>query len=122
MSDIAPSTLLAPYLRRYVNEFLGPISRLAPGTLPVVKIRMASIHRAVGFALILSVLLMLSGFPLGHWLALAGPLLVSTGGLMAILFILLLCITSRFRPASVEFGNLRTFRDISTLLAARSDT
>src|ERR1051325_217542 len=30
VAEIAPSTLLAPYTCRYVNQFMGPISWLAP--------------------------------------------------------------------------------------------
>ena len=37
--DITPSASISPFTRRYSRVFLGEISRLAPGALPLVKIR-----------------------------------------------------------------------------------
>lgn len=39
VDTLRPSASITPYLNRYPNTFLGPISRLAPNMLPLVKVR-----------------------------------------------------------------------------------
>jgi hypothetical protein len=45
--EIAPSTQLAPYTRRYHDVFLVQLSRLAPGALPLVSIRKPILDTAI---------------------------------------------------------------------------
>jgi len=112
VSDIAPSTPLAPFLRRYVEVFLGPISRLAPGALPPVKIHAPLYHAAVlGFFVSWLILLV------GGLLSSRFPQAALLGVLAAGIFYALIWIAAKSRPPSVEFGNLMTFRDLASLLA-----
>jgi hypothetical protein len=111
--EIAPSTPLAPYLRRYADVFLGPISRLAPGALPPVRIRTpvydgALLGSGVGW------LAALIGACAGlWWLVAAGAVLFGLG--YALTWYASRCLL----PASVGFGDLRTFRDLAVVVTVR---
>ena len=106
-AEIAPSTLLAPYTRRYVMQFMGPISWLAPGALPIARIRQPLYDAG------------LLCYPVGGALAIIGScsgpsLLMVAGCLMCIASIPLTWIAARcMLPSRVEFGELRTFRDLA---------
>jgi hypothetical protein len=109
-NEIAPSTPLAPYFRRHTNVFLGPVSRLAPGALPPVRI-----HNPLYDAALL-------GSGVGLLTALIGacvsPWLVAVGVFLFVLGWALTWYAARWRlPASVEFGELRTFRDLAVVVA-----
>lgn len=39
VNALRPSASIAPYLNRYPNTFLDPVSRLAPNRLPLIKVR-----------------------------------------------------------------------------------
>lgn len=109
--DIAPSTPLAPYLRRHLALFLGPISRLAPGALPLVRVR-AILYEAASCALVAGALCLVVGPCIGL------PLLTARGGFLFVLAYSLIWIAKRLiLPASVEFGRLRTFRDLALVIA-----
>jgi hypothetical protein len=108
--EIAPSTPLAPYFRRHTNVFLGPVSRLAPGALPPVRI-LNPLYDAA-----------LLGSGVGLLAALIGacvsPWLVAVGAFLFVLGWALTWYAARWRlPASVEFGELRTFRDLAVVVA-----
>jgi hypothetical protein len=113
--EIAPSTLLAPYTRQYAGLFLGPISWLAPGTLPMVWVRQPL--RDAG----------LLSFPIGVALSIIGgcsglDLLVAFGILVVITGFALAWIDALWlAPASVEIGDLRTFRDLARVIAEGGD-
>jgi hypothetical protein len=91
--------------------FLGPISRLAPGALPLVQIRTpiedaAAWGMAAGFGCLIAAAC--SGWlvlALAGGLIFAASLLVSLAGTRYMLF------------ASVQFGELQTFRDLAIVLA-----
>jgi hypothetical protein len=113
--EIAPSTPLAPYTRRYCPLFLGPIARLAPGVLPDVQIHTPLYDAAIS-GMGIGFLLMRLGF-LMAWLFNV-YVLIPLGG-----FVLLVCHAATWvtgqclLPSSVEFGELRTFRDLATAIA-----
>ncbi len=108
--EIGPSTPLAPYFRRHTYVFLGLVSQLAPGALPPVRI-----HNPLYDAALL-------GVGVGWLAALIGacvsPWLVAVGAFLFVLGWALTWYAARWRlPASVEFGELRTFRDLAVVVA-----
>jgi hypothetical protein len=107
---VTPSSPLDAYTRRYLGVFLGPISRLAPNALPAVKVSTPWYD------------LSLAGFLLGLLTAFAGwfvsPLAAAAGVILALTSWAGTWITARCLPPSkVEFGRLRTFRDLAGVVA-----
>ncbi len=122
-AEIAPSTPLEPYTRRYVQVFLSPISQLAPGTLPPVKIHHPLYDAAVwGFlaALALTVIGLCSasvmGMTTGSFLSIVSLAMIAAGPLLAVASYTMIGVAARRGPSRVEFGNLKTFRDLVTAL------
>jgi hypothetical protein len=112
--EIAPSTLLAPYTRRFAETFLGPISRLAPGALPPVRIR-TPVYDAAIWGILGATVCMIVGACSGmHVLTAFGVLSFALA--YALTWYAALCRL----PASVEFGELRTFRDLAIVVAEGS--
>jgi hypothetical protein len=109
--DIAPSKPLAPYTRQFAAVFLGPVSRLAPGTLPAVRVRTPVYDAAVSGLLVGLVCLVVG--------ACSGAHLITVGGvvLLALCHALSWYAAKCLLPASVEFGELRTFRDLAVVVA-----
>jgi hypothetical protein len=60
MTKIAPSTPLDSYASRYCQVFLGPISRLAPGALPPVRIH-NPMHSSAVWGLLVGWILLIGG-------------------------------------------------------------
>ncbi len=113
--NIAPSTLLADYTRRYSDVFLGPVSRLAPGALPPVRIRHPVYDLAVSL-LSLSILSILVGA------CTARLIVVVAGLLLCLVCYALVWVAARYLlPLSVTFGELRTFRDLAIVIAGHHD-
>jgi hypothetical protein len=102
VGSIAPSTELAPYTTQYLELFVGPVSRLAPNRLPGVTIHPLYTTWGCLFAIGAMALGWISGWRVG-WIA---PWLF-------ILCRVLVALETRFMPAKVEFGELRTFRDLA---------
>ena len=110
--QITPSTPLARYARRYCERFLGPISRLAPGSLPLVRIRTPIYHIATK-GILAGILCLL----IGRWIGM--PVLTIGGVFLFALSYALTWFAARcLLPASVEFGELRTFRDLALTVAS----
>jgi len=113
-AEIAPSTPLAPFTRRFAEVFLGPVSHLAPGTLPLVRIR-TPVYDAAIWGILVAVVSLLVGFCSGmHLLTVFG--VVSFASCYALTWYAARCLL----PASVEFGALRTFRDLAVVVAGGS--
>lgn len=108
-AEISPSTPLAPYARRYGGVFLGPISRLAPGSLPLVHLRSPGY-----FACLWGALVGLVCLPFGIC---TGLHVVTSIGVLSMALGYALTGYAARRPASVTFGELRTFRDLSVIIA-----
>jgi hypothetical protein len=116
VEGIAPSTPLAPYARRYYELFLGPISRIAPGSLPLVSI-IDPVNQAATWGLLASLLCLGIGVCGGL------PLLGIVGVLLTVLFSVLQWISVTYLlPASVTFGELETFRDLANVIAQGDPT
>jgi hypothetical protein len=112
--EIAPSTPLAPYARRFAEVFLGPMSRLAPGALPLVRIRMPVLDVAIWGALagyLCALVGACCGVPMLSWAAVV---------LWVASYALAWYASHYLLPASVEFGELRTFRDLAIVVAEGS--
>jgi hypothetical protein len=111
VGDIAPSTPLAPYTRQLAGVFLGPVSRLAPGALPPVRIRKPVYDAALWGLLLALVCVVVGECSEAHLLTVTGVVLFAWG--YALVWYAARCLL----PASVEFGELRTFRDLAVVVA-----
>ncbi|MFO0900198.1 MAG: hypothetical protein U0836_22410 [Pirellulales bacterium] len=127
-ADIAPSTPLGPYTRRYPRVFLGAISRLVPGALPRVSSR-HPVYNAGVFLTVVGTLLFFVGTA-GMSLAQRGPIIDAWSVLtfFSVLAVGILSTASGMSltwfaatfllPAEVRFGEFQTFRDLAESLAA----
>lgn len=115
VADVAPSTSLSKLTRQHLDLFLGPIAKLAPGGLSTVRVKRPIWDTNwIGTAAIL------------YYLTLC-PLSVGYGTAAYLLSMFVLaCLlivaygTKKRDPVRVRFGNLRTFRDLSELIAQRA--
>jgi len=112
ISELAPSSELAPFTRRQPDVFLRQISQLAPNALPKVKLSSPESNAAtygvlVGLALLMFGSLAKSVFDFAPRMALLGGLL----------FVAAYLGTWILGPSSVSFGSLVTFRDLSVCIA-----
>jgi len=112
--EIAPSTPLTPYTRRFAEVFLGPVSRLAPGALPPVRIRTPVYDAAIWGIPVALVCLWIGACGGMHLLTVFGVVLVAS--VYALTWYAARCLL----PASVQFGELRTFRDLAIVVAEGS--
>lgn len=109
--EIAPSTPLSPYTRRFAAVFLGPVSRLAPGSLPLVQIRTPVYDSAI-WGILAGLGCLLAGAGIGdHLLMVVGVVLFAT------CYALTWYAARNVLPARVQFGELRTFRDLAMVVA-----
>lgn len=113
--EIAPSTPLKEYTRCHTDLFLGKIAMLAPGALPDVEIDDGGKFRRQMMKDLMCLPLMI-GFMIMKWF----PAL-----LFITLFVYLKLIIDSWGDekapnARVVFGELRTFRDLSELIAQRA--
>jgi hypothetical protein len=110
VDSVAPSTPLDQYTRRHLAVFLGPISRLAPNALPVIKMSTPWYDlSSAGFLLGLFLV------PVGWFIS---PLAQAAGIILAVISWAALWISARFLlPSEVAFGNLRTFRELARVVA-----
>ena len=104
-----------PYTRLHADVFLGPISRLVPGALPLVRIDGPKVSSWAGCSLGLGLLVLWIGSCF-RW-----PVVALIGGLVATISWLVAQIADSrdVPPERVEFGDLRTFRDLALALAGR---
>lgn len=112
-SKIAPSSLLEPYTRRYYQLFLSRISPLAPGALPPIKIRYPFYANPLWGVLIGLVCMVIGNYYDGKY-----HLFTIGGTVVLVLSIALSWYAVRWRlPTSVEFGELKTFRELAEVIA-----
>jgi hypothetical protein len=114
VGELAPSSPLAPYTRRFAEVFLGPVSRLAPGALPPVRIRTPVYDAAIWGLLAALVCVVIGACSAAHLLTALGVVLFASA--YALTWYAARCML----PASVEFGELRTFRDLAVVVAGAS--
>lgn len=112
---ITPSTPLEEYTRHYSLVFTGAISRLAPGTLPSICVRSAP------FANIAMLCFLASGIGIVFGAVGSMPLLTVASIFFLIFTSVLGVALAKLEPAGVEFGHLRTFRDLAKVIAAGSE-
>lgn len=116
-SEIGPSTPLAPFTRRYAQQFLGAISQLAPGTLPLVHCRLPPVYYAGLISIILGSVLLGIGSHGGIILGWLMGTVLFVGG-----FLFTENSPRWLLYDSVEFGELRTFRDMAEVVAKHDAT
>ncbi|MCA9004326.1 MAG: hypothetical protein KDA70_03555 [Planctomycetaceae bacterium] len=118
VSKIAPSTPLIPYTNQFADTFRWSIANLAPGVMPGAKIMNWDHYRGAD----ISLLWMTGTLPFALMFSLGSrslwPLLFPGGFLL--LFLLFRVELHRRGGRQLQFGNLRTFRDLSELIAARA--
>jgi hypothetical protein len=116
VSNLAPSTALCEYTRRNLVAFIDPISRLAPGALPDVDVKLPDEG-----ALLLPWFIRIALVLMGLITSMAGGNPVPFN-VMALLLLLFEIVGSWFQKprelTSVTFGELRTFRDLAYCIAA----
>lgn len=107
---IRPSAPIADVARSYPHVFLGPISMLAPGRLPIVTVR-TPIYFVATAVFVIGIV--------GAWAFARGyPSVASAAALAALLGLIGTWIAARFmKPAEVRFGAIVTFRDLATTIA-----
>jgi hypothetical protein len=109
MSGLSPSARLDEYARRHTAVFLGPISRLAPNALPPVEIYTPLYDRCCGL-----VCLGLAVGTIGWFLS---PFASVVGYVLAAAAYGAVWIVADLPPSRVKFGSLRTFRELSRIVA-----
>jgi hypothetical protein len=115
--DITPSASILPFTRRYSQVFLGEISRLAPGALPPVRIR-TPVYDSGIWGMVAGWLCFVVG--LCGWIFSGTMISIAVvGGLLFMISYAVVTFAAReVLPASVEFGDLKTFRDLSRAISA----
>jgi hypothetical protein len=112
---VTPSAPLAPYTRRYTSVFLDPLSRLAPGALPPVRVS-TPVYDGATLAFLIGLPVLIAGACFGS------AALAAAGGAVTVAAYSLTWLAARFLlPSSVEFGDLRTFRDLAVALSVDAD-
>lgn len=114
VEELRPSSPAAPWLRKHAIAILLLAEKIAPGSLPPIRIQNAG-HDAAIWMMFASFMLSGTGLcllPSAPWIAITGALLLAaaylgtwmTGG----------------KPDSVNFGGIATFRDLSFALVGGS--
>ncbi|MFK7776750.1 MAG: hypothetical protein QM501_01345 [Gimesia sp.] len=116
VDEIAPSTPLAEYSRKHLELFLGPIAKLSPGSLPDVEVddrgfRRLELIKGLWHVPVLVGFIFLGSISVGYF--------VFTLTVMLLLMLMVEC-GEKEKYASVQFGELRTFRDLAENIAAHS--
>lgn len=118
---IAPSTPYGEYARRHLGVFLGPISRLAPGALPAVKVR-APLYdlscTGLGCGLVIGVLSWPLALAMNSFFAAIS--VVATGLAVVLVSSAGMAISARIEPNNVAFGDLGTFGDLARAVAGHT--
>ncbi|WP_417391697.1 hypothetical protein [Gimesia sp.] len=116
VSEIAPSTLLVDYTSKYSGDFLWTISRLAPGTMPEPRIENQGLYQAADLCLLWTIgasLFFLFFISICVWVLIVP----------ACLFLIFLSLRWKYERQGgrkLQLGTLKTFRDLSELIAQRA--
>jgi hypothetical protein len=114
VAQLAPSTLLGAYSRRYFETFIGPISWLEPGSVPAVKIHHPIYHSSV-FGILLGMLaILVGGCASLPWFTIIGCVVLVSSYMMT--WVAARCLG----PSRVEFGQLKTFRELATVISRQA--
>jgi hypothetical protein len=125
VGDVRPSTPVHRFLPRYLGVFVGPVSRLAPGSLPIVKIGNGTwdgLDVLVGCVPLMPViaysLAIIFFAPVGVNLFLAaGWFLAVALGFRLYHYVRASLETRRSAGRRVEIGDVRSFADLSRVIA-----
>lgn len=115
VSNLAPSTPLSEFACRYPTAFLCEVARFAPGAMPEVRFHASEDTAALSIGWI-AWLCWAVGMIGARWIEPAKALAV-----ISLFLQMLLWFRSKFdnsESLSVEFGELRTFRDLAKCVAA----
>ena len=116
VSEIRPSTSLEEYARQHWELFWGEFTMLAPGALPpcrFVKTRQQEIEETlfqIGTGLVI----------LGLILGMIDPLVLFFPLILCLLLLVRIFCFPALGPSYVYFGELKTFRDLSELIARQT--
>ena len=97
---------------RHAGVFLGSISRLAPGCLPPVTVRTTPLDALALWGMLVGLLCTLAGSFIGFY-----PLTFFGVLLLGLSFLLSWAAATFIPPTGVEFGELRTFRDLAVAMS-----
>lgn len=107
--EIKPSTKASPFFREHLGIFLSEIGKLEPGSLPPVKIY-NPVYDYSCWAFGLGLLVCVVG---SFWSVLLGIL----GVCIAACGYISIWIAAKSLPQKVEFGSIKTFRDLTLIIA-----
>lgn len=111
--EIGPSTPLAPYTRQFLEVFVGPIARLAPGAFPQWHWEISGATKKAWLSFGLGLLCLGASRVL--------PCLEPTAYFfIAESFVQMWLAAKWLGPSKLLFGELRTFRDLAIFIAARA--
>ncbi|HEX6987607.1 MAG TPA: hypothetical protein VF170_19665 [Planctomycetaceae bacterium] len=114
IDEIAPSTPLAEYTRRFLGTFLRA-GGLAPGALPTVTYRPPVVEDIACWTALSLMLLLLASMPVLLYTGWPWPLIA----ILVVVFAVksLFAFAGLFLPREVRLGGLVTFRDLAVRLA-----
>lgn len=106
---IKPSTPIAPFFRNNLVQFLSEVGKIEPGALPTVKIHEPFYNYSI-WAFLLGLVICGIGSFFSPLLTIIGVFF--TGSAFAAIWM-----AAKSRPKKVEFGSIKTFRDLTLLIA-----
>ncbi|MDF1743503.1 MAG: hypothetical protein P1V19_07380 [Gimesia sp.] len=117
VADVAPSTPLKEYTRKNLELFLGPIAKLSPGSLPDFDIDDRGFFSLECLKALWHIPTLVGFFVMGS----SPGYFIFTISILLFLY-LLVEVDSNDKYASVQIGELRTFRDLAEKIAAHRST
>jgi hypothetical protein len=107
--QIKPSTPIASFSRNYLERFFDEIAKIEPGALPLVKIH-NPLYDYSCWAFLLGLAICGIGSYFNPFLAIFGVCIMAFAYAAIYVF-------AKSRPAKVEFGSVKTFRDLTLLIS-----
>jgi hypothetical protein len=107
--QIKPSTQIASFSRNYLEKFFNEIAKIEPGALPLVKIHKPFYDYSI-WAFLLGLVICGIGSYFNPFLAIFGVCIAAFAYAAIYIF-------AKSRPTKVEFGSVKTFRDLTLLIA-----
>lgn len=115
VSELKPTSLLRPYLLRHGKRLIPALRRMAPGQLPTLIVE-APVHEALGIARVACGMTAMICIFTGH----ASTMGWQAAAITWVLYLAELFAARLIRPWDVRLAGLRTFRDLSRVLAGQS--
>jgi len=111
--QLRPSSALSGYAVDHFRTIAGPISQLAPGLLPTIKIDHPEYDRA-SWAMIICLIGLLASLAMVSWLPFLSIFFLLGS---AACWLWMWHAARHTKPAAVTFGDLKTIRDVCVTLA-----